>query len=666
MNRTEDFKRRVGAVFLPQADAVDVPDDDAGALALLAAPPVPPPVPLPKPPIRICRTTLKQGCYTLAFTPAPATIFSTRFRGTLRVEQQANGRMRFSGDLYSYRWFDHIKPPFPVMTDEAADTGGAIPIYTRRSYFAYLKGTSARMSALVPAGKPCTFSLSFDQFNYNQPATGFSGSFNPAPTRSVRFDFTTTTTPGLYNGTAFLGSTPIGSVSIRWVSDKYRKANVNLHTLKGAVAPPASVAGSTMETIFADVGWGVTYNDGGQINLPSSLSSVNINSCWSQANLHTLMQSVPGYNPAALDSAWNVQLVAVPAQLGCSRGIMFDSGPGDLDRIPREGSATFSHDGYPANEVPDGMGGSHYDSAANKQQKDVPRAYLRSATHEIGHAFNQIHQNFEAGLDNSIMSPTPSVAEVLGLTGTFPNDIALRFNDTVKGHLRHLPDPAVRPGAMEFFGSTVSAPQAADVAWLDGLDMEVTTDVDRVALGQPVQLSWTLTNNGQLPIPAPSTLDVETQQARVSVTDPLGHVTFMRTPALDACPHLELIELAPGESIKGSTTLYWGTDGFAFEVPGHHVVDVIGLWDAQGTPIGAQGETHVFVTYPQGNENEVAALLLHPDVGRAVATGALQGKAQERIGRAQKLSGEHAATEALQRIGIAGKPKRPSRAKRKK
>src|SRR6185295_16283989 len=98
-----------------QADAVDVPDDDAGALALLAAPPVPPPVPLPKPPIRICRTTLKQGCYTLAFTPAPATIFSTRFRGTLRVEQQANGRMRFSGDLYSYRWFDHIKPPFPVM-----------------------------------------------------------------------------------------------------------------------------------------------------------------------------------------------------------------------------------------------------------------------------------------------------------------------------------------------------------------------------------------------------------------------------------------------------------------------------------------------------------------------------------------------------------------------
>ncbi len=295
-------------------------------------------IPTPQLPIRLCRTKLKQGCYTLSFTPSPATIFSTRYRGTLRVEQQANGRMVFSGDLYGYRLFDHIKPPFAPVGDEAADTGGAIPIYARRSYFAYLKGTSAQMTAFVPLKKPCTFSLNFDQFNYNHPATGFSGSFNPAPTRSVRFDFATTATPGLYNGTAFQGSTPIGSVSLRWVSDKYRKATVKLHTLKGAVAPPASVGGSTMETIFADVGWGITFNDGGQINLPASLSGVNINTCWSQLNLHALMASVPGYNPAALDSAWNVELVAVPAALGCGRGIMFDSGSGDPNHVPREGS----------------------------------------------------------------------------------------------------------------------------------------------------------------------------------------------------------------------------------------------------------------------------------------------------------------------------------------
>ena len=63
------------------------------------------------------------------------------------------------------------------------------------------------------------------------------------------------------------------------------------------------------------------------------------------------------------------------------------------------------------------MGGSHYDGAANQQQRNVPRAFLRSATHEVGHAFNQIHQGFEGGNDNSIMTPTPGVATVLGIAG---------------------------------------------------------------------------------------------------------------------------------------------------------------------------------------------------------------------------------------------------------
>ena len=48
---------------------------------------------------------------------------------------------------------------------------------------------------------------------------------------------------------------------------------------------------------------------------------------------------------------------------------------------------------------------------------------------------------------------------VLGAAGTFPDGIILAFNDRVRRHLRHYPDPAVRPGAMAFFGSAVSAPE---------------------------------------------------------------------------------------------------------------------------------------------------------------------------------------------------------------
>jgi hypothetical protein len=122
-----------------------------------------------------------------------------------------------------------------------------------------------------------------------------------------------------------------------WISDSFRRAEVVLHTLNGATSPPANVGGTTMASIFAAIGWDLTFVDGGAISLPTALSGVNINACWSQTNLHTLMASVPGYNPASLDTVWRVELFAVPAALGCSRGIMFDTGGGDPNGIPREG-----------------------------------------------------------------------------------------------------------------------------------------------------------------------------------------------------------------------------------------------------------------------------------------------------------------------------------------
>jgi hypothetical protein len=105
MPRMERFHERIGAVFLPEADVVETADDPAtGAGGLAAGPGLPgeatrPGEPFPPfPPIRFCRTSLKQGCYTLSFVPSGTSIFGTRYRGTLRVEQVANG-IRFSGDL---------------------------------------------------------------------------------------------------------------------------------------------------------------------------------------------------------------------------------------------------------------------------------------------------------------------------------------------------------------------------------------------------------------------------------------------------------------------------------------------------------------------------------------------------------------------------------------
>jgi hypothetical protein len=473
-----------------------------------------------------------------------------------------------------------------------------------------------------------------------------------------------TSTPDRYQGTVYTGTTKLGGVSLRWITPIYRRANLRVNTLQGAAAPPVNVGGANFATILADAGWRVTVTDGGTIPLPAALTGVDINACWSSANLHTLMASVPGYNPANLDSSWRVHLVAVPAQLvappnQCGRGVMFDSSLGaDPNAVSREGTATFSHDGYPGAEVPDGMGGSHYDAAANQQQRNVPRAYLRSATHEVGHAFNQIHQNFEGGIDNSIMSPTPSVATVLGTAGTFPDQINLAFNDRVKKHLRHLPDPAVRPGAMDFFGSAIAAPEPADVAWLDMLDLSVTSS-DRVALGEPITLAWTLTNRGQAAVLAPAELNVESLVARVAVTDPTGRITFMRPAEIHSCPRISMEPLEPGASVSGSTIVFWGRDGFAFETPGRHVVEVIVLWELAGVPVAVSGELDIFVSYPTSNEeNEAAALLLDTDVGKAVAVGNVEAfpRAAERIRQAEEITRTHPAIEAFRGLGLGQQP----------
>ena len=268
------------------------------------------------------------------------------------------------------------------------------------------------------------------------------------------------------------------------------------------------------------------------------------------------------------------------------------------------------------------------------------------------------------------MTPTPGVATVLGTGGTFPDGIALAFNGTVRKHLRHQPDPAVRPGAMDFFGAAVAAPESADVAWIDAADLTIELSSRRVRLGEPLTLSYTLSNQGAVPLAVPETLDTESLTVRVNVTDPAGRITFMRPDAVKSCPRLVNTALEPGSSMTSEVTLFWGRDGFAFEGPGRHVVEVIVLWKVGGVPAAASAELDVFVNYPVSDaDNEVAALMLDPDVGRAVIAGDLSAStgAAERIAQATKVAEGHPALAALSRMGITApsKGRRTTTRKRK-
>lgn len=657
-----------------------------------------------------CKTTLDAGCYRLFFTPlsdSPISLSTTRYRGTLRVEPSGDGYV-ISGDLYSYRLLDdvialgsnHLGAVAAFARDTTAKAEPSIPIYRRKDYYSYLEGTSAGMLSFGE----CAFTLTFDEWAYDHPASGFNGSFGANPTRTITYRFKAGATDGSYVGDAYEGTTKIGTVSIQHVSAHYRRATLQVDFVDGAEAPPRVIPqlpvfelaaartafasggsdvettlisdllleylfGQSFRTIFQTAGWDLTVVFADEpVPLPDGLAGVDVTACetwntavpavagavWSDGfdNLHELMESVPTYDPTDLDTVWRAHLIAVPAELGCSRGWMFDSGLGGVER---EGATTFSHDGYPSTDGCSGTA-SDYGTAADERQFEHARAFLRSAAHEVGHTFNQIHQSFEAGNDNSIMTVTPCVATVIdGQGGTFPDDINLAFNETVRSHLIHLPDPAVRPGGMDFFGSAINAPQAADVTVVDDLVLDIDAQSTSVRLGEPLPITWTLRNEGERSVPVPATIDAESMSARVSVTDPQGRTRFMRPVTLNPCPRNEVVDLEPGGAIREESVVFYGRDGFAFESPGRHTVHVVVVWEFAGGYLAAEGEVAVWVAYPlTDNDNRIASLMLDPDVGRAVARKTLRN--HERVSEAMSsiagIQKGHPVTKQLKRLGF--------------
>ena len=683
MKKRNEFDQRIGKISIPTAEpiskAYEIQRPTIDGMDLKAKL------------FKHCSIKPKQGCYSLSFRPStglrPA-LFGPIYKGTMRFEE-VNDELVVSGDLYKFntiyplkyyqiskkykqRWGNLILgeelhyTKFEIPRHEAPPAGlfelpptKTIPIYARKKYYSYLQGVSARLSTLGFVGRPCNLSITFDEFFYVHPASGFDGTFPDVADRTVRMQFEETDKDDYFKGTLYEGDTKLGSITLDWVSPFFRRAELKVHQLEGAVMPQPVAASSGIgtedfSTIFASAGWHMSVTrDNEAVTLPDSLDGVqDPNTCWNPNfdNMHDLMDSLPGYDPSVLDSRWKAYLIAIPATLGCSRGWMFDSinSGGDVNSIGREGAVTQSHDGYPSGDI------AEYGVAENELQKDHPRAFLRSAAHEVGHTFNQIHQNFEGGNDNSIMTVTPSVSVVLDDAGeAFPNDIDLAFNATVRRHLIHLPDPAVRPGAIQFFGGAVTAPEA-DVNFFDADDLELEIKIkSRVKLGEPVNASWVLTNKSDANIPVPDQIDASGQVAHISVTSPTGSIRYMKAVISSACSSHHVSALEMGKSRKADASLFWSQNGFAFDTPGRHHVEVILLWEVDGLPLGARGGADVWVDYPMtSDDNAVAALMLNEEVGKLVVMGGgRQYKlGNQRVAEVLKKYSDHPACEVLGKI----------------
>lgn len=616
------------AYSVPLADPV-LEEDEA---SVTLDHPAPGPTTIPEP----CSVPLPDGCYRLSVTPTPAT--RGVYHGTLRVDR-AEGKLVVSGDLYFF--------PQVIQGDapDQADTSGpralgavaaippilkkfGIPIYPRGRYHSYLKARQVRLRS-VTLDRKCFASITFEQYNYTQPPVGqFNGSFPPTPgTRTVTLRFSLVPAPSprwpgnYYTGEWFEGGVSKGSVALGWVSSHFRRCTIEVDTLVDAVAPQAvpALVGSgseSFQTMLASAGWSASVGYD-QTAIPKPAGVANHKDCWTDGALHGLMQTVR--NPGTdLDVEWRLHLVVVPGKMSCSRGKMYDS----ID-VPREGVVSYSDDGYPTTHS------SFFGSAAGKMQRDIPRAFLRSACHELVHGFNQIHQEQEGGADNSIMTTTPSVADVLGTAttgdpGVFPDDIKLTVNQNVRHHMVHFPDPVVRPGGHTFasWASGAAVPQAdrfelgPDLARL-----EVSAENGQVELGEPVLVAWELTNTSEETLPAPTHVTTESLYAKVAVIDEAGR-RRPQSPFVIQCEASRIAPLDPGASVSASTRLYWSSEGFAFERPGRYTVELRVDWTIDGRPLTVRGETGVVVNYPTSDAaNDASVHLLHPEVGKWVALG---------------------------------------------
>jgi hypothetical protein len=605
---------------------------------------------------RFCSISLPDGCYQL--TVRPNTGF-TEYRGTLRVDR-AEGALTASGDLYSYRTF--LRPlseatlePTTLASSRLSSLASrfrrpTIPIHPINRYHSYLRVTGIRLISFLPPGGTCSGSITAEEYLYTQPPAGsFNGTFSPAPgARTVTFSIQQASGPTLtggphLTGTMFVNGAAAGTVDLLWVSKFFRKATVEIDTLTGAVAPQpvpalagskaaaAGLANEDFKTMLASAGWDATINyDQTAIPVPAGVTAA---ACWSSANLHALMLNVRKAT-TNLDTEWHLHCVVVPATMGCSRGIMYDT-----IQVPREGVASFSNDGYPTSDS------SNFGTAANQQQRNTPRAFLRSCSHEIVHGFNQIHQEQENGPDNSIMTTTPSVADVLGGPtsgdpGVFPNDIHLEVNEHVRHHLVHMPDICVRPGGMTFGSGHGGAfvPQADRYTFAIG-ELMLTVEVQQpdVVVGEPVPIRYTLTNTGTEPLPVPAEITTESTYTTITVIDPKGRAKEM-PPYVIRCEAAGITELATGASLKADTRVFWSTEGFAFTGAGTHVIDVAILWTADGVPCLVRGQATVAVSAPiSTGDDEAATTLLHPQVGQFVALGGGAMHLTEAVSRLQSL-----------------------------
>lgn len=545
--------------------------------------------PFPHPGLRF--RSLRHGCYLLRYAPSANRLL--HYDGTLRVERAGFNTIA-SGDLYAHKKL--VWPPLPAKEPSATK----IPVFPRARYRYYMRVT--KILEWITLGN--SFTLGYDLYRY----TATDPWTNPWTSEGSFTALMKWTTPpsGHPSGADYLtgdvknrSGAVIGRITMAWVSSYLRRAVVEVDRVKVSELPEASGYEDSEGTdidwrhAFRQVDWNVTVAESdGNIAEPSGDS-------WSMSELHKKM--LQRRDSADLDSEWRYHLLCVRNLDATSRGIMYDAYGGDSNKIPREGAAISSHW-----QIPDAQ---KWGLVRNTRFGAAQAPYFRTAVHEIGHAMGLYHN----ASDNGFMNTTGVIASSGTATNPFPDNVEWSFNPDDAKLLRHLPDPAVRPGMIPYGGDR--APDLADmVAEVDGLELKVSALIETVPIGAPVRVDLELVNNSNHPIPVPESLSLKSGNVCGRVVDPSGTVrTFW--PLVRCVDEDESETLAPTEKKSHSLTLLRGAQGALFSSSGAHQVIVDVNWHIDEVSVGVSGSGNVMVTPPVDEAHSRAALhvLTTPD-----------------------------------------------------
>jgi len=340
------------------------------------------------------------------------------------------------------------------------------------------------------------------------------------------------------------------------------------------------------------------------------------------AELHRLLSTYQSVEPA--DDEWKVYVLVATEELGYpeSKGLMFDDGIHDENGVPREAFAVFQ-------------------TVHERVTDDVPTDMLRTVAHELAHAFNLHHEDWE-GESFERASTLEGYSEI--------ETVLWRLSAGSVAHLTDDDRQLVRPGSDGLpFGvitqahrdrhrGGVAGPyEVVDPAGLGVLGRR--TDLGRspllrtapsrgrarpgthplrlvlhappaVVIGEPITVTVELRNVGDGTLAVNPLLAPEYGFLNVGIRRP-GAEVFRpyRPPLLREASAATRDTLGPGEALAAEAKVFYGPYGWTFDQPGEYllVAEFPDVEDAAGL---IRSDTLTIRVAPPGTEDDSRAFAL--------------------------------------------------------